>query len=58
MTNYTNTMHQVRNAIEQLEVAGDICISELNAGDPTRLEVAVNGEYFGVFDTEKDTFVD
>lgn len=51
-------MQQVRSALDQLEVIGDVCIFELNPGDTSRFEVAVNGEYFGIFDTGRNTFVD
>lgn len=57
MNEQEKTIQQVRTALNALEVKGNALIREIGE-DPARLEVFVDGKYFGIFDTNKNTFVD
>ncbi|MGN1101198.1 MAG: hypothetical protein ACI4RG_03335 [Huintestinicola sp.] len=57
MNEQEKTIQHVRTALDALEVKGDLVIIGIG-GDPSRLEVFLNGKYFGIFDTNKNTFVD
>lgn len=57
MNEQEKTIQQVRTALNALEVKGNLVIIAI-AGDPSRVEVIVAGKYFGIFDTNKNTFVD
>lgn len=53
MKNSTN--NEIRNALKILGVEGEV---KLTAITIDRIAVYVNGEYFGIWDTVKKTFVD
>lgn len=48
----------IKKALEKLGVHGTVRIAEIAPGDTTRFTVYINDEYFGVYDTDKNTFVD
>ena len=48
---------QVRKALDALGIKSGAILREVG-DDPSRLEVVVDGKYFGIFDTNKNTFVD
>lgn len=48
---------QVRKALDALGIKSGAILREVG-DDPSRLEVFVDGKYFGIFDTNKNTFVD
>lgn len=58
MNEYEKSMQQVRSALNVLGVKGDAIMQEVSPGDMSKLEVFVNGEHFGIFDTEKNEFID
>ncbi len=47
---------EITTALEKLGVSGRITLRPI--ADLDRIEVTVNGEYFGVWDRVKSTFVD
>ena len=49
---------KVTKAVRTLGETGDIVMLDVVPGDTGRIKVYVSGEYFGVFDTARDTFVD
>lgn len=51
-------IEKVSKAVRALGETGDIIMHDFVSGDTGRIKVYVNGEYFGVFDTARDTFVD
>lgn len=53
MKNSTN--NEIRNALKILGVIGEVKLTTVTID---RIAVYVNGEYFGIWDTEKKTFVD
>lgn len=57
MNKYEKALQKVRNALEQLEVSGDLLVKDID-GHSEQLQVFVNGEYFGICDTVRNTFVD
>lgn len=48
-------MSKVKRALETLKVKGRIKIESLGLH---RFRVILNGDYFGTYDTQKETFVD
>lgn len=48
--------NEITTALEILGVQGNITLRPI--ADLDRIEVSVNGEYFGVWDSVKKTFVD
>ena len=56
--NKQNVVTRIKEALEKLDVHGKVRIAEIAPGDTTRLTVYINDEYFGVYDTDKNTFVD
>lgn len=48
--------NEIRTALEKLGVSGQIDLRPI--ADLNRIEVSLNGEYFGVWDRERKTFVD
>lgn len=50
------TKKDIITALEILGVHGEIGLRPITSLD--RIEVTVNGEYFGIWDTVKKTFVD
>ena len=51
-----NLINEIRSALEILGIHGRITLRPIV--DLDRIEVSVNGEYFGVWDRAKKTFVD
>ena len=51
-----DTAKEITTALEILGVQGEITLRPITSLD--RIEVTVNGEYFGIWDTVKKTFVD
>lgn len=51
-----NSINEIKSALEILGVHGRITLRPI--ADIDRIEVSVNGEYFGVWDSVKKTFVD
>jgi hypothetical protein len=51
-----NSINEIKSALEKLGVHGRITLRPI--ADLDRIEVSVNGEYFGVWDSVKKTFVD
>lgn len=49
------TINNIRNALKKLGCTGKAAVEYVNAD---RVRVSVNGEYFGLWDAEKNTFVD
>lgn len=56
--NMAKAIDAVKKALDQLSVHGHVQISEIAPGDTSRLTVYVNDEYFGIYDADKNTFVD
>lgn len=46
---------EIKKALKDLGVKGSIEVEEVSVG---RIKVTVNGDYFGIYDTQKSTFVD
>lgn len=57
MKEYEKTIRQVRTALDALGIKSGAVFRRIG-NDPTRLEVIVDGKYFGIFDTNRNTFVD
>ena len=51
-----DTEKEIITALEILGAQGEITLRPITSLD--RIEVTVNGEYFGIWDTVKKTFVD
>ena len=51
-----NLINEIRSALEILGIHGRITLRPI--ADLDRIEVSVNGEYFGVWDRVKKTFID
>ena len=49
------TPNNIKNALKSLGVKGSATLAYITAD---RVLVTVNGEYFGLWDSEKNTFVD
>lgn len=56
--NPSEVLEKVGKAVRALGKTGDVIMHDIVPGDTGRIKVYVGGEYFGVFDTVKDTFVD
>ena len=50
-----NLINEITKALETLGIKGTITFRPIV---PDRIEVKVNGEYFGIWDTVRKTFVD
>ena len=50
-----NTINNIRKALTTLGVKGS---AQLRYANADRIVITVNGEYFGIWDSEKNTFVD
>ena len=48
----------VKEALDLLGVHGHVRIEEIAPRDTSRLTVYVNDDYYGIYDTNKHTFVD
>ncbi len=51
-----NSINEIKSALEILGVHGRITLRPV--ADLDRIVVSVNGEYFGVWDSARKTFVD
>lgn len=51
-------LEKVGKAVRALGKKGDVVMHDIVPGDTGRIKVYVGGEYFGVFDTSRNTFVD
>ena len=51
-----NLINEVATALEILGVQGEVEVEPIVGFD--RLKVSVDGEYFGIWDTTRKTFVD
>lgn len=51
-------LSKVNRAVEALGVTGDVVMMDVTPGDTGRIKVYVGEEYFGIYDTVRDTFVD
>lgn len=49
------TVEEIKKALDYLRVRGSVGFEEVSVD---RIKVSVNGEYFGIYDTQKSTFVD
>ena len=58
MNNAKKAIDGVKEALKKLGVHGHVRIEEIAPKDASRLTVYVNDNYFGIYDTEKHTFVD
>lgn len=50
-----NSINDIMNALKALGVKGTVTVEYIA---PDRIKVEVNGEYFGIWDAVKKTFVD
>ncbi len=48
-------MEHIRKALKAFGYTGRAQVSEIVSG---RYRVSINGEYFGIWDAEKNTFID
>ena len=48
-------MKEIMKALRQLEVGGAVTTKQITTG---RIAVYINNEYFGIWDTNRKTFVD
>lgn len=58
MTEHTKSTEEVRTALQLLGVKGRFSVHSVASFDMERLIVSVNGIYFGIYDTVRNTFVD
>ena len=49
------TVEKIKKALKDLGVKGFVGVEEVSVD---RIKVTVNGEYFGIYDIQKSTFVD
>ena len=48
-------MKEIMKALKELGVIGTVTTKEISTG---RTSIYINGEYFGIWDTDRKTFVD
>lgn len=58
MDRMKKAIDRVKEALDKLGVHGRVRIEEIAPRDTSRLTVYVNDEYYGVYDIDRQTFVD